>query len=98
MAEIISKDDVKHIAKLSRLNFGERELEKFTFELNKILDYINKLNELNTDNVEPTSHVLDITNVFREDEVKNSLSKEEALKNAPEKEFGHFKVPRVIEG
>ncbi|BAI81401.1 aspartyl-tRNA(Asn)/glutamyl-tRNA (Gln) amidotransferase subunit C [Deferribacter desulfuricans SSM1] len=98
MSEIISKKDVKHIAKLARLTFNDEEIEKFTGELNKILDYIHKLNELNTDDVEPTSHVLDITNVFRDDSVKESLANEEALKNAPEKEYEHFKVPRVIEG
>ncbi|KAA0258650.1 Asp-tRNA(Asn)/Glu-tRNA(Gln) amidotransferase subunit GatC [Deferribacter autotrophicus] len=98
MSQIISKEDVKHIAKLARLKFEEDEVEKFTTELNKILDYIHKLNELDTEEVEPTSHVLDITNVFREDEVKDSLTNEEALKNAPDKDYGHFKVPRVIEG
>ncbi|MGA1846185.1 Asp-tRNA(Asn)/Glu-tRNA(Gln) amidotransferase subunit GatC [Deferribacter abyssi] len=98
MSQIISTKDVKHIAKLARLKFEENELERFTTELNKILDYIHKLNELNTEGVEPTSHVLDIINVFREDDVRDSLSNEEALQNAPDKDYGHFKVPRVIEG
>jgi len=97
MSKIIDKKDVLHIADLARLQFSEEEAERFTDELNNILDYIHKLDELDTSDVEPTSHALDISNVFREDEQKEQLNNEQALKNAPDKEQGHFKVPRVIE-
>lgn len=98
MGNIIDKKDVLHIANLSKLSFGEDEADRFTGELNNILDYIRKLEELDTDNVPPTSHVLDIKNVFRDDIVKDQLSSGDALKNAPENEHDHIKVPRVIEG
>lgn len=97
MSETISKEDVLHIAELSRLSCSVEEAEKFCGELNSILDYIHKLDELDTSDVEPTSHALDLTTVTRPDEVRPSLSNEEALKNAPDSELEHFKVPRVIE-
>lgn len=94
----ISKEDVKYTAALSRIEMSDKELEDFTVQLNKILEYMKKLNELNTDNVQPTSHILDIKNVMREDKNTNeSLSNEEAMKMAPEKEGQFFKVPKIIE-
>jgi aspartyl-tRNA(Asn)/glutamyl-tRNA(Gln) amidotransferase subunit C len=92
----VTKNDVKKIAELARLEFTESELENYTTEMNKMLDYVDKLNELNTENVEPLSHPIENTNVFREDEVKKSTNREEALKNAPDKSSEHFKVPKVI--
>jgi len=92
----VTKNDVKKIAELARLEFTETELENYTTEMNKMLDYVDKLNELNTENVEPLSHPIENTNVFREDEVKKSTNREEALKNAPDKSSEHFKVPKVI--
>lgn len=97
MSEIVTKDDVNYIAKLSKLEFNEAEMEKFTTELNSILGYVKKLEELDTTDVEPTSHVLAINNMMRDDVVKPSFSSEEALKNAPGSRNGHFEVPRVIE-
>jgi aspartyl-tRNA(Asn)/glutamyl-tRNA(Gln) amidotransferase subunit C len=97
VSESISLKDVKHIATLARLNFEEAEAEKIKDDLNSILGYMDKLNELNTDNVEPTSHTLDIYTVTRPDVAKPSLSNEEALENAPQAEDAHFKVPKVIE-
>ncbi|MGA9292546.1 MAG: Asp-tRNA(Asn)/Glu-tRNA(Gln) amidotransferase subunit GatC [Ignavibacteriaceae bacterium] len=88
--------DVEHIAELARLKFKEKELENFTHQLNDILSYVEKLNELDTENVEPLSHPVENTNVFREDEVKPSVSREDALKNAPDKNESFFKVPKVI--
>ncbi|MFZ0455455.1 MAG: Asp-tRNA(Asn)/Glu-tRNA(Gln) amidotransferase subunit GatC [Ignavibacteriaceae bacterium] len=88
--------DVEHIAELARLKFKEKELENFTHQLNDILSYVEKLNELDTENIEPLSHPVENTNVFREDEVKPSVSREDALKNAPDKNESFFKVPKVI--
>ena len=88
--------DVEHIAELARLEFDEKEKEKLTHELNDILKYIEKLNELDTSNVEPLSHVIELSNVFRDDIVKPSIPPEEALKNAPAKKDTLFKVPKVI--
>ncbi|MCZ6469642.1 MAG: Asp-tRNA(Asn)/Glu-tRNA(Gln) amidotransferase subunit GatC [Candidatus Dadabacteria bacterium] len=93
----ISKDDIIKVSELARLEFKEEELEKFTEQLGNILEYIEQLNELNTDNVEPTSHVLDISTPLREDKVVEWLSTEEVLKNAPESEDDFFVVPQVIE-
>lgn len=93
----ISKEDVLKVAELSRLEFGEEELEKFTEQLGNILTYIEKLNELDTDGVEPTSHVLDIATPLREDEVQDWITPDEVLQNAPEREEGFFVVPQVIE-
>ncbi|MBN2572527.1 MAG: Asp-tRNA(Asn)/Glu-tRNA(Gln) amidotransferase subunit GatC [Ignavibacteriales bacterium] len=88
--------DVEYIAKLARLKFEEDEKEKLCKEMNQILEYMSKLNELDTENVEPLSHPIDLSNVFREDEVKKSISTEEALKNAPDKDDKFFKVPKII--
>lgn len=93
----VTIEEVEKVALLARLEFSQEEKERFTAQLNRILEYMEKLNELDTENVEPTSHVLPIKNVFREDEVKESLPQEEALANAPAKANGHFLVPRAIE-
>ncbi len=92
----ISKKDVEHVARLARLRLTEEEKEKLGKQLNQILEYVEKLNELDTKNVEPTSHVVPLKNVLREDEVKPSLPVEEVLSNAPDKKGKYFKVPRII--
>ena len=92
----ITKEEVLHVAHLARLEFSEEEIDLFTAQLAQILDYVNKLNELDTREVEPTYHALNLTNVFREDQVKPSLSTDKALQNAPERENGFFVVPKVI--
>lgn len=97
LSETISIKDVHHIATLARLKFNETEAEKIKDDLNSILGYIEKLNELDTSNVEPTSHTLDIYTVTRPDEAKPSLTNDEALANAPKASNAHFKVPKVIE-
>ena len=91
----IKKENVRHVAKLAALDFSEDELGKFTIQLDKILDHVAKISEVNTEEVSPTSHVLEIKNVFRNDIVKKSISKEDALKNAPEVMSGGFKVPKI---
>lgn len=97
MSDIISKEDVNYIAKLSKLEFNDAEVDQFATDLNSILDYVKKLDELDTSDVEPTSHVLSIHNAVREDVTKPSLTSEKALRNAPSGVNGHFEVPRVIE-
>ena len=92
----ISKKDVEHIALLSRLELEEEETQLYTEQLNAILEYVNKLGELDTSDVEPTAHVLPLKNVFREDVVKEGLTQEEALGNAPDQENGFFKVPKMV--
>ncbi len=92
----VTLKDVEHIAKLARLEFTEGEKEKFTHQLNDILTYVGQLNKLDTTNVEPLSHVIELSNVFRNDASKPSIPQEEALKNAPSKNEKFFKVPKVI--
>jgi aspartyl-tRNA(Asn)/glutamyl-tRNA(Gln) amidotransferase subunit C len=92
----VTKKEVEKIAELARLKFSEEELENFTPQMNEILSYMDKLNELNTETVKPLSHPVEQTNVFREDEMKPSITNEEALKNAPSNDEHHFKVPKVI--
>ncbi len=93
---MVSKQDVEKIAQLARLEFSENEKEKFTDEFNKILGMMEKLNELDTENVEPLTHVLPLQNVFREDIMKESFPREAILKNAPNANEEFFKVPKVI--
>lgn len=93
----INRKDVEHVANLARLELSDTEKEQFEGQLNAILKYAEKLNELNTDEIEPTSHVLPLANVMREDEVRPSWPIEKVLRNAPEEEDGQFKVPAVLE-
>ncbi|UCZ53807.1 Asp-tRNA(Asn)/Glu-tRNA(Gln) amidotransferase subunit GatC [Bacillus shivajii] len=95
--ERITKDQVKHVAHLARLEFTEGEIEKFAYQLDQIIEFAEQLNEIDTTNVEATSHVLDVKNVLRDDEVKPSLSKEDALKNTDFQQDGQVKVPAVFE-
>ncbi len=93
----VSKEDVKHIAKLSKLDLTEQELEKYTNELSSIVDFANELSNIDVEGVKPTAHILDIKNVFRKDEVQPSYDREEILKNAPSKDAGCVSVPKVVE-
>ncbi len=93
----ISRDEVLYIARLARLEFDEKKIEEFTHQLGRVLDYINKLKELDVEGVEPSYHVLDLVSVMRKDEVKEGLSNEEALANAPDAKDGFFRVPKIIE-
>ena len=93
----ITKEQVENVARLARLAISEREKELFTRQLGEILTYIEKLKELDTSKVDPTSHVLPIKNIFREDEVRPSLPREEILKNAPDRTEEFFRVPKIIE-
>jgi aspartyl-tRNA(Asn)/glutamyl-tRNA(Gln) amidotransferase subunit C len=90
--------DVEHIAKLAKIKFTDAEKEKLQGELNKILDYIDTLNEIpGLDKVQPLENINDMENNFREDAVEKGLTKEEALKNAPAKTDNFFKVPKVLD-
>jgi aspartyl-tRNA(Asn)/glutamyl-tRNA(Gln) amidotransferase subunit C len=92
----ITENEVKHVAHLARLHLGQDELTKLTMQLDTILSYVAKLEELDTSEVEPTTHAFAITNAFRNDEVKPSLERQKALANAPEENGEAFMVPRVI--
>lgn len=92
----VTIDDVKHIAMLAKLELDPEELSTFTSQLDSILVYFEKLKELDTEGIEPTFQITAFQTHLRVDETTPSLSKDESLKNAPEQEKGHFKVPRVI--
>lgn len=93
----ISKEEVKHIAMLSRLDLNEEEITVYQNQLSRILDYVEKLNEIDTLQVEPVSHVVELNNVMRPDIVKPSIPRDEALKNAPDSVEKFFRVPKIIE-
>ncbi len=92
----VSVEDVKYIAELARLSFSDEEQERLAGELNAILAYMAKLDELDTSAVEPMTHVLDVNNVFRAEEVEQRITHDEALKNAPDADSDYFRVPKVI--
>lgn len=92
----ITIKDVKHVAILSRLGLDDDELQKYEEELNDVLNFMEKLNELDTKGIEPTTHVLDIHNVFRSDLVEQSLDVEDVLANAPDRDEDCFKVPSIL--
>ncbi len=92
----LSKQEVEHVAHLARLAISEEEKEIFSRQLSEILTYIGKLNELDTSHIQPTSHVLDLSNVFREDAVRESLPITEVMTNTPDRENGFFRVPKII--
>ena len=93
----LSTQDVEYVAKLARLDVTDSEKEKFTAQLNDILLYIDKLNELDTTGVAPMSHAIAVTNAFREDKVLESLGTQKALANAPDARGEFFRVPKVID-
>lgn len=94
---MINRQEVEYVAHLARLEIDDAQKDKFTSQLNDILGYIDKLNELNTEGVEPMSHAMAVTNAFREDRVVDSLGTEKSLTNAPDARGEFFRVPKVIE-
>ena len=92
----INKKEVEYVAHLARLNLTDEELEKMTGQLDNILSYVDKLDELDTSQVVPTSHVFSVSNAFREDVEKESLSQAEAVKNGPQQDGEMFQVPKII--
>ena len=94
---VITTAQVEHVAQLARLALSPHEKQRLTEQLNAILTYMEQLNEVPTEGVEPTAHVLDLVNVFRDDAVQPSLGAETALANAPETAHHFFVVPRIVE-
>jgi aspartyl-tRNA(Asn)/glutamyl-tRNA(Gln) amidotransferase subunit C len=93
----ITIEQVKHVAHLARLALTDEEAEQLTKDLAAIIQYAEQLNELDTENIEPTTHVIDMKNVMRKDEPKEWITQEEALKNAPDHKDGLFRVPAILE-
>ena len=92
---MISKEEVKHVAKLARLELTDEEVEKYSKQLGDILRHVEQINEVDTKGVEPMPHAIPVYNVMREDVVKYEETKEELLKNAPYEEDGFFRVPKI---
>lgn len=97
MSSKIDDATVKKVAKLSRLALDDEQIHKFAEQMSGILEYIEKLNELNTDDIEPLAHCLPIQNALREDTPAPSLGTEKVLANAPERDENHFLVPKILE-
>ena len=93
----ITKETVEYAAHLARIDLKSKELEKLSQQLQGIIDFIDKLKKLNLENIAPTSHILPMKNVLREDSLKESLPSDKALANAPQPEGNFFGVPKVIE-
>jgi aspartyl-tRNA(Asn)/glutamyl-tRNA(Gln) amidotransferase subunit C len=93
----IDETQVRKVAKLSRLDLTDTEIEEFTGQLEAILGYVDKMNELNTDDVEPLAHCLAIFNCLRDDEIKESIGANAALANAPQRDGDFFKVPKILD-
>jgi aspartyl-tRNA(Asn)/glutamyl-tRNA(Gln) amidotransferase subunit C len=93
----VTREDVLYVADLARLQLREEEVSSLQEDMNKILGYMDTLNELDTSNVEPLEHVIDLETRLRKDEAKEPLSHEDALKNAPDADSDYFRVPKVIE-
>ena len=97
MANVISDETIEYVGILAKLELSDQEKEDAKKDMGKMLDYIDKLNELDTSGVEPTSHVFPVNNVFREDVVTNGDDRENILKNAPEEKDGAFVVPKTFD-
>ena len=95
MGKIIKKEDIIHISELAEIECDAEEIDKITTQLDKIIEHVAKISEADTTGITPTSHVLDMKNVLREDKPKRSINTNEALKNAPENTNGGFKVPKI---
>ncbi|MCF8009033.1 MAG: Asp-tRNA(Asn)/Glu-tRNA(Gln) amidotransferase subunit GatC [Halanaerobiales bacterium] len=94
---MIDQKEVKYIANLASLKLSEDQVKKFSKQLSDILDYIEKLDELKTDNIRPTSYTVPVKNVLRDDVVKDSLDIKKVLKNAPERSNNQFRVPKIMD-
>jgi len=97
-SEKISTREVNHVAKLARLELSDQEAAFFQEDLNSILDYVETLKDLDTDHVSPMSHVFEINNVWRDDQPRDEKETEPLLENAPMREKGYYKVPKILEG
>lgn len=93
----VTKEQVKYIASLAKLTIDENQLDKFTSEMEQIIEFADSLNQIDTQGIKPTAHIQGISNVLREDTEPVQFSTEDALKNAPEKADNCFAVPKVVE-
>ena len=93
----VDREDVLHIARLARLHLEDDEVETYRAQLSDILGYVEKLGELDTADVEPTTHAVPLRMNLREDEVEERLDRDAVLQNAPDTADGHFRVPKVVE-
>ena len=98
MSAPLTRDEVQKVAKLARLKLSDAEFELFTTQLGQVLEYVDMLNEVDTENAEPMAHAAELRNVFREDELQDSLPREDALANAPKSDGHFFLVPQILEG
>jgi len=94
---VIDKDEVRYIADLASLKLSEEEVEKFSKQLSDILDYVEKLDELDTEDIVPTAYTIPVKNVLREDKVEESLELDKVLQNAPEQKGNQFRVPKIMD-
>ncbi len=95
--ELMDQAQVRHVAKLSRLKLTDQQLQQYSLQLAAILQYVQKLGELDTDNVEPTAHALPIHNVFRQDQPRPGIGVEKVLANAPQRDGPFFALPKVLD-
>jgi len=98
MTTKLTRDEVSRVAVLARLRLSDDELDHLTSQLGQILSHVELLNELNTEDVEPMVHAIELENVFRDDVVRESISREDALSNAPKSDGRYFLVPEILEG
>ena len=98
MAAKLTRDDVAKVATLARLKLTDTEQETLTTQLGEVLGYVDVLNEVDTENVEPMAHAVELSNIFREDEVRGSLPRDDALANAPKSDGRSFLVPQILDG
>ena len=98
MSARLNADDVRKVARLARLKLSEAEVETFTRQLAEVLTYVDLLNEVDTSGIEPMAHAIELANVFRSDEPRDSLPRQQALANAPKSDGRYFLVPPIIEG
>lgn len=94
---MITAKEIEYVARLAKLKLSDEEKERLVGQMGDIVEFANKISELDTEGVNPTNHILEIKNVFREDEIKESYSRDEILKNAPVKEAGCLVVPSVVQ-
>ena len=93
---MIKREDVEHAAALAQLKLDEEEKDKYTEQIGEILNYVDKLNELDTEGVVPTAYTVPMKNVLREDKVEKSLAREKSLSNAPDQKDGQFRAPKIM--
>ena len=97
MSEKLTREDVAKVAHLARLKLTDKELDVFTSQLGQVLEYVDVLNEVDTENIEPMAHAIEVHNVFRDDKIRESLPREAALQNAPLTDGKYYLVPQILE-